>query len=166
MYKILLIFLVVQVFTAEENLVRSGLSPTTVVSDAGTQIQNSIYYNDNHPNPLGNGALWIFDDGGHANQQWPPRYVASFTTLFNADCPQVSATLKYVSSDPSQVWFNGAQLTPNNIWPTPNSFTVNLLCGVNSLKITVTKAKPQGGSSANHAAIAFSVTQEQSTFFI
>ncbi len=72
--------------SVETVLLISNTTSTKVLIPDGNSVKAVSFANTYVPNPLGNGAIWIFDSAYDAEEYWPAHHQATFTATFNAIC--------------------------------------------------------------------------------
>ena len=154
MKRILLVTLLCALTLQQTVLVASGVSTTAIVTPAATAIVLEPYHNTNNPNHLP-GAQWVWKTGG---QSWADGDVATFESVFYADCSSAPIVLKITADNEFSASLNGGAAVTGNDWRVINTFTMSgLVCGTNKLQITVVN---RDGNSP--AALIFLVEQDQS----
>lgn len=138
-------------------LVTSGTNNTIITSPASVNIGVDSYHTTYQPNYLGNGAQWIWQNGGTS---WPDLYVVSFKTEFYASC-QSPATLLITADNIFSASINGGPAMTGADWTQVFKFSIEKLnCGLNTLVVNVTNKDNQ-----SPAALVFAVVQDQSSCF-
>ena len=160
MKKVLLITFILGQILAQTltPVVVSDPSTTFITSPINQVVGYEAYHNLRNPNFTGiPSARWIYIAGRDA---WPNGYRVVFQSLFNVDCPQVTAQLKITADNNFTAYLNGALIGSGTDWTRIYTFNVTLVCGVNNL--TVVTINLGAGSPA---ALIFAIVQDQSTCY-
>jgi hypothetical protein len=138
-------------------LLSSSSSNTIITSPISAPAVLEPYHTGANPNFISNGAQWLWQAGG---QSWPNGYVAVFQTQFYASCKS-PAILTITADNSFSASLNGGAAMTGNDWTKIYKFDLaNLLCGPNTLVISVVNL-----DEGSPAALIFAVTQDQSACF-
>lgn len=100
---LLLVFVAAAV--SQTVLLISDPSTTTIISPAGLTVGLESHHTTAHPDYLGTGANWIWNNQADS---WSDGYSNTFQALFSADCYQYPAILKAVADNEFKAYLNGA----------------------------------------------------------
>lgn len=159
MKKILIIFGLLFAFSLQQTvLISSAVDNTIITAPANYHPVLEAYHTKNNPNYIGYSAQWIYKNGSDA---WRDGDTATFYATFYATC-QSNAILVITADNTFSASFNNGTAYTGDNWQNIYRFNVsNLLCGVNTLTITVVNK-----DASSPAALIFALIQDQTKCFI
>ncbi len=150
----IVIFALLCTLTVQQTVLFSSSESNTVLTiPSGQTIVSSTFHETAFPNFIGLGAHWVFKPGVNS---WPVGDSATFKAQFYADCT-AQGTLVIVGDNIFTASLNGGAPFTGDEFPKVSYLPLNLVCGLNTLVITVTSLHFESPSG-----LIFAVTQNQS----
>ena len=152
----LLIFYLLALLTVSHQVVlaRSNLQ-TTLVTE-GYAVGLSYFHNIYHPNIVGHGAFWIWNNEGYAS---PLGRTLTFETLFYTDCP-APIELNITADHNFKAFLDGQLVAEGKDWKLVSSIKLETSCGSHNMTIVV-----EQGFGNYGPGLIFIVSQDQSDCF-